>query len=82
LSPSSERVVVRSFVYLALRCTIKLVLRCLRSSDGKKVEILVLRHELEILRRQHPALDSSRAIGRGCPCSAGSFRAVAGRYSW
>ncbi len=42
-----------SFVYLALRRLIDLVLLCFRSGDAKEVEILVLRHELEILRRQH-----------------------------
>jgi putative transposase len=36
-----------------LKRTIELVLLCFRSSDAKEVEILVLRHELEILRRQH-----------------------------
>ena len=30
-----------------------LILLCFRSRDGKEVEILVLRHELEVLRRQH-----------------------------
>jgi putative transposase len=52
--PSSQRVVVRSFVYLALKRLITLLLLCFRSSDAKEVEILVLRHELEILRRQQP----------------------------
>ncbi len=42
-----------SFVYLALRRMVDLVLLCFRSGDAKEVEILVLRHELEILRRQH-----------------------------
>jgi len=46
--------VVWSFVYLAVGRIMELVLLCLRSSDAKEVEILVLRHELEILRRQHP----------------------------
>lgn len=32
----------------------ELVLVCWGSSDAKEVEILVLRHELEVLRRQHP----------------------------
>ena len=45
---------MRSFVYLALKRTIELVLLCFRSSDSKEVEILVLRHELDILRRQQP----------------------------
>jgi len=39
---------------LALRRTLALVLLCFRSSEAKEVEILVLRHELEILRRQQP----------------------------
>ncbi|MGI8793486.1 MAG: integrase core domain-containing protein [Acidimicrobiales bacterium] len=43
-----------SFVYLAVRRLMELLLLCLRSSDAKEVEILVLRHELEVLRRQHP----------------------------
>ena len=45
---------VRSFAYLALKRLIELLLLCFGSSDAKEVEILVLRHELEILRRQQP----------------------------
>jgi len=41
-------------VYLALRRLFELVLLCFRSSDAKEVEILVLRHELAVLRRQQP----------------------------
>ncbi len=33
---------------------IELVLLCSRSGDAKEVEILVLRHELDVLRRQQP----------------------------
>ncbi len=43
-----------SFVYLAFRRVMQLLLLLLGSRDTKEVEILVLRHELEILRRQHP----------------------------
>ena len=32
----------------------ELVLLCFASSDAKEVEILVLRHELEVLGRQNP----------------------------
>lgn len=40
-----------SFVYLAVGRAMALVLLCVRSSDAEEVELLVLRHEREILRR-------------------------------
>jgi hypothetical protein len=43
-----------SFAYLAVRQVRSLLRLVLRSSGAKKIEILVLRHELEILRRQQP----------------------------
>jgi hypothetical protein len=49
-----EVLVVWSFVYLALRRILELMVLCWRSTDAKEVEILVLRHQLAILRRQHP----------------------------
>jgi putative transposase len=49
-----EVLVVWSFVYLALRRVLELMVLCWRSADAKEVEILVLRHQLAILRRQHP----------------------------
>ena len=45
---------VWSFVYLALRHVLELIMLCCRSTEAKEVEILVLRHELAILPRQHP----------------------------
>jgi hypothetical protein len=47
-----DRWMIASVIYWALRRLVELlVLRC-RSDDGKEVEILVLRHELMVLRRQ------------------------------
>jgi hypothetical protein len=49
-----EVLVVWSFVYLALRRVLELMVLCWQSADAKEVEILVLRHQLTVLRRQHP----------------------------
>ena len=45
---------VWSFVYLALRRLLELLVLCWRSTDAKEVEILVLRHQLTVLRRHTP----------------------------
>jgi hypothetical protein len=56
--------VVWSFVYLALRRSLELVMLCFRSAEAKEIEILVLRHELAVLRRRHPRPACSRRTGR------------------
>ena len=45
---------VWSFVYLALRRSLELITLCFRPAEANEIEILVLRHELAVLRRQHP----------------------------
>src|SRR6266511_913598 len=41
-----------SFVYLAFVALLRLLIRCGRTVDVKDIELLVLRHQLEVLRRQ------------------------------
>jgi putative transposase len=41
-----------SFLYLAVRALLGLLVRCRRGPDVKDVELLVLRHEIAVLRRQ------------------------------
>jgi putative transposase len=53
--PSSAGVpAVWSFLHLALRHVLELIMLCCRSTEAKEIGILVLRHELTVLRRQHP----------------------------
>jgi hypothetical protein len=51
-----------SLCYLAFRWIFELLVLLGRSRDRKEVEILVLRHELSVLRRQagRPALRAAR----------------------
>ena len=57
---------VWSFVYLALCRLLQLVVLLCRSERSKELEILLLRHELAILRRQPPTRTSSTS-GSGNP---------------
>jgi hypothetical protein len=62
---------VFSFLYLAFRAVLGALVRSLRGLDVKDVELLVLRHELEVLRRQvgRPKLgaaDRARLAAAAC----------------
>jgi len=75
-----------SFVYLAFVSLLKLLMRYGRTVDVKDIELLVLRHQLEVLRRQidRPKLRArdrallaaaARLLPEGCqnPDLPGSF---------
>jgi hypothetical protein len=55
-----------SFVYLALRRIFQLVVLALRHDRAKEIEILVLRHQIAVLRRQvhRPDLSPADRISR------------------
>src|SRR6266571_4294313 len=41
-----------SFIYLAFVSILKLLVRCGRSHGTKDIELMILRHQLQVLRRQ------------------------------
>jgi putative transposase len=52
LSTMGGRSLLASFLYVMCRRVMALVVLCFRSSEYKELEIVVLRHELAVLRRQ------------------------------
>jgi hypothetical protein len=74
------------FVYLAFRALLGALVRRRRGLDVKDIELLVLRHELEVLRRQvaRPKLRAAdRALLAAAAChlprSSGGARLVTPR---
>jgi len=52
MKPKTRHLVIMSFLYWALRRLFELIALRFRSEDAKEVEIVVLRHQLQVLRRQ------------------------------
>src|SRR3954447_7509289 len=62
-----------SFLYLAVRTLLGALVRSRRGLDVKDIELLVLRHELEILRRQ-VGRATLRPVDRGLLAARARYR--------
>jgi putative transposase len=71
-----------SFWYLALRCLLQLVLLRPRSREFKELEIVVLRHELTVLRRQVQCPQLNSADRAFWPQRVGDCPDRNGNRSW
>jgi hypothetical protein len=75
-----DRRVAFSFLYVAFRALLGALVRSRRGLDVKDLEVLVLRHELEVLRRQvaRPRLRAvDRALLAAAACLKGTINRVA-----
>ena len=67
-----------SFLFLLVRRAVEMLGIRRKSTLDKDVEILVLRHQLEVLRRKTPRPRFSWADRASCPSRHGSYPASAG----
>lgn len=52
MKPKTRHLMIMSFLYWALRRLLELMVLSFRSEGAKEIEIVVLRHQLQVLRRQ------------------------------
>jgi hypothetical protein len=64
LEVGRSRAVVLSFLYWALRRLLEVLVLRMRSERAKEIEILVLRHQLQLLERQVVVRNFGRLIAR------------------
>jgi hypothetical protein len=74
--------VLSKLAYLTLCRSIQLLVQLARGDAAEDLEILVLRHQLTVLRRPTPRPASSPPTARCSPRSAVSCPGPAGRASW
>jgi hypothetical protein len=89
LTASEARCVLSKFAYLTLCRSIQLLVLLARGDAAKDLEILVLRHQLTVLRRQTPRprfepADRAvlAAISRALPGPAGRASSSSPRRCW
>jgi hypothetical protein len=81
LTSSEARCVLSKFAYVTLCRSIQLLVLLARGDAAKNLEILVLRDQLTVLRRQTSRPGSNRRIGHYSPPSAAPCLKPAGRAS-
>jgi hypothetical protein len=74
--------VLFALVYLLLRRVVRLIAGSSNDELSTEVELLVLRHQLKVLKRQVGRPRLRRSDRRSWPRSAGSFLVLGGPRSW